>query len=82
MTTEERRIAALKTSLAKLEEGKAAVEDAADKLETLLSELRVAPRAEKTNVSNAIETALEALRTARVKVQEAEKVIATEALAP
>jgi hypothetical protein len=80
--TEESRKAALKTSLSKLEEGKAAVEDAATKLETLLSELRVAPRAEKTSVSNAIETALERLRTARVKVQEAEKVIATEALVP
>jgi hypothetical protein len=80
--TEATRIAALQISLAKLEEGKAAVEDAASKLEALLADLRVAPRAEKTNVSNAIETALERLRTARVKVAEAEKVIATEALVP
>ena len=80
--TEEARVAALKLSLASLEEGKNAVEDAASKLEALLAELQVAPRAEKTNVSTAIETALERLRTARAKVLEAETVIATKALVP
>ena len=48
------------------------------KLESVLSEIRVAPRAEKTAVSQAIESALLSLRSARGKVEEAEKTLAKE----
>jgi hypothetical protein len=69
----------LESSLATLEEGKRAVEAAEVQLETLLSEIRVAPRAEKTAVSRGIESALEGLRTARAKVAAAEEILAAEA---
>jgi hypothetical protein len=60
--------------LALLEEGKKAVEDAQTALETLLSEIRVAPRAEKTAITSGIESALERLRLAREKVSDAEQI--------
>jgi len=41
------------------------VETAAHALETLLKELQIAPRAEKVQVSTAIETAFTRLRSAR-----------------
>ena len=78
MSTEP-RARALQTSLTNLAECKRAVEDAEEKLEALLSEIRVAPRAEKTAVSSAIESALERLRLARAKVVDAESTISREA---
>lgn len=71
---------ATKLALATLEAGKRAVEDAEAELERVLSELRVAPRAEKTAVSAAIESALAQVRTARARVAEAERTLADEAL--
>ena len=68
----------LESSLATLEEAKLAVEAAETELETVLAEIRVAPRAEKTAVSRAIESALDRLRTARAKVADAEETLANE----
>jgi hypothetical protein len=70
---------AKKSALATLEAGKRAVEDAEAELERVLSELRVAPRAEKTAVSAAIESALSRVRTARASVVDAERMLADEA---
>ncbi len=66
------------TSLAKLEQAKRDVEAAEAQLEAVLSEIRVAPRAEKTAVSRAIECALERLRAARASLVEAETILAKE----
>ena len=48
------------------------MEQAEKRLETVLAELRVSPRAEKVAVSSAIEEALQRLRDARVKLTSAE----------
>jgi hypothetical protein len=69
---------ALDGAIAALEEAKGEVIAAETKLESVLSEIRVAPRAEKTAVSQAIESALLSLRSARGKVEEAEKTLAKE----
>ena len=55
-----------------VEDAKADVEQAEKRLETVLAELRVSPRAEKVAVSSAIEEALQRLRDARVKLTAAE----------
>ncbi len=68
--------AALKASLASLEQAKLAVETAEMQLETVLSDLRVAPRAEKTSISTALESALATLRLARTRVVEVETTLA------
>ncbi len=72
---DERRSSALAT----LEAGKRAVEDAEAELERALSELRVLPRAEKTAVSAAIESALSRVKLARASVIDAELLLADEA---
>lgn len=72
---DERRSSALAT----LEAGKRAVEDAEAELERALSELRVLPRAEKTAVSAAIESALSRVKLARASVIDAEQLLADEA---
>lgn len=69
---------ALGRAAATLEEAKHEVEAAELELEKMLSEMRIAPRAEKTTVSAAIESALQRLRTARAKVEDAEKTLAKE----
>lgn len=56
----------------KLEDARSDVEQAEARLEGVLAELRVAPRAEKVRVSRAIEEALERLRNARAKLSVAE----------
>jgi hypothetical protein len=61
-----------------LDEAKLEVEAAKAQLEKVLSEIQVAPRAEKTAVSAAIEGALERLRTAHSKVESAERTLASE----
>lgn len=64
--------AAVKASLSTLDEAKQDVQEAESSLETVLADLRVAPRAEKTAVSGAIEGALGRLRQARAKLATAE----------
>lgn len=58
--------------LSKLDDARTDVEQAEARLEAVLAELRVAPRAEKVAVSRAIEDALERLRNARAKLSAAE----------
>lgn len=65
------------SALATLEAGKRAVEEAEAELERALSELRIAPRAEKTSVSAALESALSRVRAARASVVAAERVLAS-----
>lgn len=55
-----------------LDDARTDVEQAEARLEAVLAELRVAPRAEKVGVSRAIEEALERLRNARAKLSVAE----------
>lgn len=69
----------LESSLSNLELARVDVEDAEGRLETILAELRVAPRAEKTAVSTAIEQALQSLRDARERLATTETTIATTA---
>jgi hypothetical protein len=66
-------------ALPKLEAAKLDVEQAATSLEALLADLRVAPRAEKTAVSSAIEDALSRLRHAQTKLVEAQRAVSLEA---
>lgn len=70
--------AAVKRALAELDAAKRDVETAESKLETVLAEIRVAPRAEKTAVTQAIQDSLDRLRAARVKVADAESILARE----
>ena len=70
--------AVIETSLAKLEAAKRDVEAAEGQLEALLSEILVAPRAEKTAVSRVVENALQRLRAARSSLVEAEATLAPE----
>lgn len=67
---------ALDHAVATLEQTKHELEAAKTELEQVLSEIRVAPRAEKTAVSTAIEGALRRLRNAHTKVNDAEKTLA------
>jgi hypothetical protein len=69
---------ALDQAIAALEEAKSEVKSAETQLENLLSAIQIAPRAEKTSVSRAIESALTTLRSARTKVDDAENTIAAE----
>jgi hypothetical protein len=69
---------ALDQAISALEQAKTEVKAAEGQLESLLSEIQVAPRAEKTSVSRAIESALSGLRSARTKVDDAETTLATE----
>jgi hypothetical protein len=67
---------AIDGAIATLEEAKQEVVTAEQSLENLLSELKIAPRAEKTSVSKTIESALLRLRSGRTKVEDAEKTLA------
>ena len=71
------RAAVLDESLSCLEEARRDVEAAEKQLEQVLADIRIAPRAEKTSVSKAIELALNQVRAARVKVTDAESVVAS-----
>jgi hypothetical protein len=51
------------------------VSDAATDLAKLLSELRTAPRAQKTTVSKVVEAAFARLKTARVALSDVEKIL-------
>jgi hypothetical protein len=73
---------AFESSIFALEAAKKDVEAAEMQLETVLAEIRVAPRAEKRAVSQAIESALERLRAARAKVVAAEATLANEKKKP
>jgi hypothetical protein len=60
----------------KLESAKLRISDARSMIETLLSEIRVLPRAEKMTISSTVEDAFEKLRDAQAELQELEVLIA------
>jgi hypothetical protein len=60
----------------KLESAKLRISDARSTIETLLSEIRVLPRAEKMTISSTVEDAFEKLRDAQADLQELELLIA------
>jgi hypothetical protein len=60
---------------ARLEEARNDVTKAEVRLEAVLAELRVSPRAEKVAVSRAIEDALQRLRNARTTLSAAEEIV-------
>lgn len=66
----------ISAALAALTAAKAEVASGERELERLLSEIAVAPRAEKTSVSRTIEQALQRLRSGRSKMEEAERTLA------
>lgn len=57
----------------KLEGAKLRVSDARSTIETLLSEIRVLPRAEKMTISSTVEDAFEKLRAAQAQLQDLEE---------
>jgi hypothetical protein len=57
----------------KLESAKLRVSDARSTIETLLSEIRVLPRAEKMTISSTVEDAFEKLRDAQTQLQDIEE---------
>ena len=69
---------ARKRALENLETARAAVESAQADLERLLTEVDVAPRAEKVAVSQIVLSALSRLREANASVLRAEAVLASE----
>lgn len=60
----------------KLESAKLRISDARGMIETLLSEIRVLPRAEKMTISSTVEDAFEKLRDAQAELQELEELVA------
>ena len=60
----------------KLESARLRISDARSTIETLLSEIRVLPRAEKMTISSTVEDAFEKLRDAQADLQELELLIA------
>lgn len=77
MSTEAKRDA-LKLARENLEKARAAVESAQTDLEHLLTEVSVAPRAEKVAVSEILQSALSRLREANAAVLLAEAALASE----
>jgi hypothetical protein len=67
------------TLLAKVTSATEEVGDAATALDKLLKDLKTAPRAEKTTISNIVEEAFTRLKAARVALSDAQKIIAKEA---
>lgn len=66
----------LGTALTALDSAKDEVSSGERELERLLSEIAIAPRAEKTSVSKTIEQALQRLRAGRAKMEEALRTLA------
>lgn len=64
-----------KTILATVHSVTTEVSDAANDLDKLLREMRLAPRAEKTTVSKVVEAAFSRLNEARVALAEIERLI-------
>ena len=59
----------------KLESAKLRVSDARSTIETLLSEIRVLPRAEKMTISSTVEDAFEKLRDAQAELLDLEEFV-------
>ena len=68
-----------KRLLAKIEDAKAVVDAAEGRLEQVLSELTVAPRAEKTTVNRVVEEAFSKLRAAKSDLEGLERMLARKA---
>ena len=66
------------TILAKVKTAVTEVSDAATDLDKLLSEVKAAPRAEKTQVSKVVSEAFARLKTARVALAEVEEILSKE----
>jgi hypothetical protein len=61
--------------LTKVQTAATEVSDAATDLDKLLSELRTAPRAQKTTISKVVEEAFSRLKGARLALSEVEKIL-------
>jgi hypothetical protein len=66
------------TILTKVQTASAEVADAATDLDKLLSELRTAPRAQKTTISKVVEEAFSRLKSARTALSDVEKMLEKE----
>jgi hypothetical protein len=65
------------TLLEKIDAAKKEIALAESELELVLTQIRAAPRAEKTNVSEVVESAFQRLRNARRALVELEVLLAT-----
>jgi hypothetical protein len=66
------------TLLAKVTTATQEVSDAAAALDKLLKDLKTAPRAQKTTISQIVEEAFSRLKTARVALSDVQKILAKE----
>jgi hypothetical protein len=67
-----------KLLLTKIESAKNEMSAAEDDLEVVLREIKIAPRAQKTTTSVAVEDAFKKLKAARAALGELEKIVAGE----
>ena len=66
------------TVLAKVHTATTEVSDAAEALDELLAQIKAAPRAQKTTISNVVEAAFSRLKTARVALSDVEEILKKE----